>query len=34
MCAELGFQVSDDSGERGMKVVNLSLHDLPALTAH
>ena len=34
MCAELGFQVSDDTGERGVKVVNLSLHDLPALTAH
>jgi len=34
MCAELGFQVSDEAGERGVKVVNLSLHDLPALTAH
>ena len=34
MCTELGFQVSDDTGERGVKVVTLPLHELPALTAH
>jgi RimJ/RimL family protein N-acetyltransferase len=33
MCAELGFHVADDPGERGMKVVTLPLHELPALTA-
>jgi RimJ/RimL family protein N-acetyltransferase len=34
MCAELGFHVSDDASERGVKVVTLPLHELPALTAH
>jgi hypothetical protein len=34
MCAELGFHVDDDPSERGMKVVTLQLHELPALTAH
>jgi len=27
----LGFHVSDDTGERGMKVVTLPLNELPAL---
>jgi RimJ/RimL family protein N-acetyltransferase len=31
MCTELGFSVSDDATERGVKVVTLPLHDLPAL---
>jgi RimJ/RimL family protein N-acetyltransferase len=31
MCTELGFHVSDDAGERGMKVVTLPLDELPAL---
>jgi len=31
MCTELGFHVSDDTGERGMKVVTLPLDELPAL---
>jgi RimJ/RimL family protein N-acetyltransferase len=31
MCTELGFHVADDAGERGVKVVTLSLHELPAL---
>jgi acetyltransferase len=34
MCTELGFDVNDDVGEPGMKVVTLQLHELPALTAH
>ena len=34
MCTELGFHVADDPGERGMKVVTLALHELPALTTH
>jgi len=34
MCAELGFDIDDDVSERGMKVVTLQLHELPALTAH
>jgi acetyltransferase len=34
MCAELGFHAADDEAERGVKVVTLSLHELPALTAH
>jgi acetyltransferase len=34
MCAELGFHVDEDPSERGMKVVTLPLHELPALTAH
>ena len=34
MCSELGFHIADDSEERGMKVVTLELHELPALTAH
>jgi acetyltransferase len=34
MCTELGFHVADDAGERGVKVVTLPLHELPALTAH
>jgi len=34
MCTELGFQVGDDISERGVKVVTLILHELPALTAH
>jgi len=34
MCTELGFHVDDDASERGMKVVTLQLHELPALTAH
>jgi RimJ/RimL family protein N-acetyltransferase len=34
MCAELGFQVSEDANERGVKVVTLPLHELPALTTH
>ena len=34
MCTELGFHVTDDPGERGVKVVTLPLHELPALTAH
>jgi RimJ/RimL family protein N-acetyltransferase len=32
MCAELGFHVADD--EPGLKVVTLSLNQLPALTAN
>lgn len=32
MCAELGFHIGDDPGERGVKVVTLPLHELPALT--
>ena len=31
MCTELGFHVSDDTGERGMKVVTLPLDELSAL---
>jgi RimJ/RimL family protein N-acetyltransferase len=31
MCAELGFHVSEDPSERGVKVVTLPLHELPAL---
>jgi acetyltransferase len=34
MCSELGFHIADDPEERGMKVVTLELHELPALTAH
>jgi len=34
MCTELGFFVTDDPGERGVKVVTLPLHELPALAAH
>ena len=34
MCVELGFQVVEDTDERGVKVVTLPLHELPALTAH
>lgn len=34
MCTELGFYVADDADERGVKVVTLQLHELPALTAH
>jgi acetyltransferase len=34
MCRELGFHIADDPEERGMKVVTLELHELPALTAH
>lgn len=34
MCRELGFDIADDPEERGMKVVTLELHELPALTAH
>jgi len=34
MCTELGFHVDEDASERGMKVVTLQLHELPALTAH
>ena len=34
IAAELGFDVDDDASERGMKVVTLQLHELPALTAH
>jgi len=34
MCTELGFYVTDDPGERGVKVVTLPLHELPALAAH
>jgi RimJ/RimL family protein N-acetyltransferase len=34
MCAELGFDIDDDPNERGMKIVTLQLHELPALTAH
>ena len=34
MCAELGFHIDEDASERGMKVVTLQLHELPALTAH
>jgi RimJ/RimL family protein N-acetyltransferase len=32
MCAELGFHVADDPGERGVKVATLPLHELPAIT--
>jgi acetyltransferase len=31
MCAELGFHITDDPGERGVKVVTLPLYELPAL---
>ncbi|HZP68671.1 MAG TPA: GNAT family N-acetyltransferase [Pseudolabrys sp.] len=34
MCEELGFHVADDPGERGIKVVTLQLHELPALAGH
>src|SRR5215831_5528834 len=34
MCTELGFHVADDANERGVKVVTLPLHELPALTTH
>ena len=34
MCAELGFHLAEDASERGVKVVTLPLHELPALTAH
>ncbi len=34
MCAELGFHVADDPGERGVKVVTLPLEELPALTSY
>ena len=34
MCVELGFQVVEDTSERGVKVVTLPLHELPALTTH
>ena len=34
MCAELGFHVAEDAGERGVKVVTLPLNEIPALTAH
>jgi len=34
MCAELGCHIDEDASERGMKVVTLQLHELPALTAH
>ena len=33
MCAELGFHVADDPGERGVKIVTLPLHELPAVAA-
>ena len=31
MCGELGFHIADDSNERGVKIVTLPLHELPAL---
>ena len=31
MCGELGFHITDDSSERGIKIVTLPLHELPAL---
>ena len=31
MCSELGFHIADDPNERGIKVVTLPLHELPAL---
>jgi RimJ/RimL family protein N-acetyltransferase len=34
MCSELGFHVTDDPNESGVKVVRLDLHELPALTTH
>jgi acetyltransferase len=34
MCAELGFHIAEDANERGVRVVTLPLHELPALTAH
>lgn len=34
MCAELGFHVADDPGERGVKVVTLPMNELPALTSY
>ena len=34
MCVELGFHVAEDADERGVKVVTLPLHEVPALTAH
>ena len=34
MCAELGFHVADDPGERGVKVVTLPLNELPPLTSY
>ena len=33
MCEELGFHIKDDPDERGVKVVDLPLHELPALAA-
>ena len=30
MCAQLGFEVNDDPGERGVKVVELPLDQVPA----
>jgi acetyltransferase len=32
MCGELGFHTADDPNERGIKIVTLPLHELPALT--
>ena len=31
MCGELGFHIVDDRNERGIKIVTLPLHELPAL---
>jgi len=31
MCGELGFHITDDVGERGVKVVKLPLDEVPAL---
>lgn len=32
MCSELGFHIADDPNERGIKIVTLPLHELPAVT--
>jgi RimJ/RimL family protein N-acetyltransferase len=34
MCAELGFHIVDDPGERGVKQVTLSLDEVPAEATH
>lgn len=34
MCAELGFEIADDPEERGIKRVELPLHELSAVAAH
>ena len=34
MCAELGFHIADDPGERGVKQVTLSLDEVPAEATH